>query len=450
MISRSSFLAAALLLCAAGPADRKAVHPADALLEREWSEQGMKPAGLCSSSGFLRRASLDLIGRIPTVDELKRFLRKPDRAAKIDELLESPEFPRFWSEVWTSMLNGYEAAFETNRDGLRYWLEKQFRENRPFDRIASDLISAKGLTGRDGPPNFILQNSVEPVIKISRTFLGIRLDCARCHDHPFDTWTQEDYKGMAGFFAPMERQKIAQNNWRVRDNLDRAQGRKPRFLTGAKPVTTQWRVELAYYMSKSKPFARNFANRLWYHFMGKGIVDPPDDFNMKNRASVPALLDYLADEARKSKFDVKAMIRLICTSDAYRRSSRRGEPDKRQERVFAYRVLKPLMPEQIFDSLIVALDATERKKYRLRYLRSFVGRSFGEDFTNSWTYRESVQDLMNRLTFDLKVPKASVTDLYMRILSRKPTSRERALCRGRKAEEVVFALANSNEFFFNH
>jgi hypothetical protein len=443
MISRISLVLVAALC--GGP-----TQSVDTLLAEKWEETGVKPAPLGDDAEFLRRASLDLIGRIPRVDELRAFLKKPDRAAKIEELLASPDFPRFWSETWTAMLNGYAGAFNSQRDGLRFWLEKKFRESAPFDKIASELIAASGVSSTDGSVNFILHNSVEPAIKISRTFLGIRLDCARCHDHPFDRWTQKDYEDMARFFAPLQKDEIMAGNIRVRDNPDRAGGAKPRFLTGAQPVTSRWRDDLAYFITTSKPFARAFANRLWYHFMGRGIVDPPDDFNMKNKPSVPKLLDFLAEEATRTNFNLKAMIRTICLSDAYRRSSRHAARDPKAEALFAYRALKPMTAEQLFDSLVAALDGGEFKNRRETFIRALVGRSFGEDFSNVWRYRETVQDVMTKLMFDPKTPEGALDELYLRLLSRQPNARERDLCRGRAPAEVVFALANSNEFFFNH
>ncbi len=445
MISRTS-LFLALAVSGAGPEP----NPVDSLLAAARAAAGVEPAPLVGDAEFLRRASLDLAGRVPRLEELRAFLRKPDRAAKIDELLAGAEFPRFWSEVWTAMLVGYAPAFDSNRDALRLWLEKGLRENRPFDRTAADLVSASGLSNVDGPANFVLHHSVEPAIKVSRAFLGIRLDCARCHDHPFDRWTQDDYRDMARFFAPVERQEIANGSVRVRDNPDKAGGPKPKFLTGASPVTTRWRQELAFFMTRSRAFSRAFANRLWYHFMGRGIVDPPDDFTVKNKPSVPELLEFLAEESSRREFDLRAMIRLICASDAYRRSSSNREKDPRREALFAVRVLKPLTPEQVFDSLVSALEAEDLRGRRAAFVKAFVGRSFGEDFTNVWTYRESVQDLMTKLSLDPKAPPGPLDELYLRLLSRPPTARERELCRGREPAEIAYALAHSNEFFFNH
>jgi len=439
------------LLCLGVDSSASTQQPGiDAILAERWEEAGIKPAPLVDDAEFLRRVSLDLAGRIPSVRELEAFLKKPDRAAKIDELLASPEFPRFWGEVWTAWLNGYSAAFDSNREGLRFWLEKQLKAGAPWDRIASELVSASGVSNVDGPVNFILHNSVDPVIKVSRAFLGIRLDCAKCHDHPFDRWTQKDFEDMARFFAPLRREDLAGSS-RVSDSPERAGGAKPRFLTGSQPVTTRWREELGFFITESRPFGRAFANRLWYHFMGRGIVDPPDDFNQKNKPSVPKLMDFLAAEAATRSWNLKSMIRLICLSDAYRRSSAGAPRDPKAEAVFARRVLKPLMPEQVLDSLATALDSAPLRERRAVYLRALLGRSFGEDFSLTWRHRETVQDLMAKLTLDLPAPAASTTeDLYLRMLSRRPTAREREVLKGRAPAEIVFALAHSNEFYFGH
>ncbi len=449
MSSRTSVLF--LLLAAGAPAAGQAPAPGiDGILAAHWKGAGIAPAPLVGDAEFLRRLSLDLAGRIPSKAELEAFLRKPDRAAKIDELLASPEFPRFWSEVWTAWLNGYAAAFDSNREGLRFWLEKEIREGAPWDRIVSRLVSASGVSNVDGSVNFILHNGVDPAIKVSRAFLGIRLDCAKCHDHPFDRWTQKHFEEMSRFFATIRRENLT-GSVRVSDASDRAGGPKPRFLTGSQPVTARWREELGYFITESRPFGRAFANRLWYHFMGRGIVDPPDDFSLRNKPSVPALLDFLAAEAETRAWDLRSMARLICLSDAYRRSSAGAPRDPKAEAAFARRVLKPLLPEQVIDSLAVALDSDALRQRRAAALRGLLGRSFGEDFSLTWRHRETVQDLMAKFALDLPAPpSASTEDLYLRMLSRRPTARERELLRGRPAAEVVSALAHSNEFYFGH
>jgi hypothetical protein len=168
--------------------------------------------------------------------------------------------------------------------------------------------------------------------------------------------------------------------------------------------------------------------------------------NQLNKPSVPALLDHLADEARRLRWDLAGMIRLICSSQAYQRSSRGGDAER--EKVFAVRAIKPLTPEQLFDSLVVALGVNPRQ--RQGFLGRYTRRDLGEDYTNAWEYRETIRDLLGKLTTDQPLPTRNVDELYLRILSRDPTDKERELCKGRAPEEVVFALVNSNEFFFNH
>lgn len=437
MISRISL---AILLMVPGRVDT-----IDTILEQTYRERNITPAPRCTDEEFLRRASLDILGRIPTIDEVRKFRENPDRDTKIDELLRNPEFPRFWSEIWTAMLVGYSNAFDSNREGLRRWLERVFSAGTPWDEIVAELIGTSGSSAIDGPVNFLARYPGDPTVKISRAFLGLRLDCARCHDHPFDRWTNEDYVLMRRFFEATDRIYVSNGNVRLADNPDRARGGKtPKFLTGSQPVTTRWREEFALFLVKSRPFARAFANRLWYHFLGRGIVNPPDDFNLKNVPSVPALLEHLATEARRLRWDVSGMIRTICASEAYQRSSR-GTQD---ETVFARYSLKPLAPEQIFDSLVVALGIN--KNQRGGFLNRFTRRSLDEDYTNAWDYRETVRDLMGKLTADHPLPTKDVDEIYLRLLSRNPTDRERELCQGRAPDEIVFALVNSNEFFFNH
>ncbi|MGI9516837.1 MAG: DUF1549 domain-containing protein, partial [Pirellulaceae bacterium] len=176
----------------------------DQLVDQHLTQLNIVAADRCSDDEFLRRVTLDLAGRIPTIDELQRFRVNPDREARIDELLDSPEFPRFMSEIFTASLVGYLDIFGTDREALRIWLEEQLQHDRPWDRITRDLITAEGTTSIDGPVNFLVRNRDDPVVKVGRVFLGVRLDCAQCHDHPFDRWTQDDYQLMRRFFQQVD------------------------------------------------------------------------------------------------------------------------------------------------------------------------------------------------------------------------------------------------------
>ncbi len=423
----------------------------DAILKSAWFDSNIQPSPICSDEQFLRRISLDLIGRIPTTEERSAFLASPDRSAVIERLLESPEFPKFWGDLWTTQLFGYEDN-NADRDTLAQWLHEQFRTNRPYDQIVEELLTSTGESAFDGPVNFLLRYPEEPVVKVSRAFLGVRLDCARCHDHPFDRWTQVDFKRMNRFFEATERQDVSASNVRLVDVVrDVGSGdERPRFLTGAEPKTNQWRAEFALFLTRSRPFARNFSNRMWYYFLGRGIVHPVDDVNASNPASVPALLEALADEVRASKFDMRHMIRLICNSQAYQRESSASKNDHTRQQLFAVRTIKPLTPEQWHESMCIATNQTAKPNERNELVRAFLGDDLNADYSSTWEYRETVQGLMARLVDPVKSPAKSVDELFVRFLGRQPTSEELEKCSGRSLDEVSFVLLHSSEFAFNH
>lgn len=424
--------------------------PVDQILEKTWIQQGIEPVPVCTDEEFLRRITLDLVGRIPTLDELHAFQAQPDRSAKIDTLLASGEFARSWSEVWTGTLVGYSDAFGADREVLRTWLEASFRDDLPYDELVRQLITAREPSALSGPSNFLVRHREEPVMKITQLFLGVRLDCARCHDHPFDRWTQDDFESMRRFFAATRQQQVTENNFQLVNLVPGDNLARPRFLTGAIPRTTQWRDEFALFTIRSKPFARTFANRFWYHFLGRGIVNPPDDANAENPPAVSELLEHLAEQARGDGFSVHGMIRRICNSRAYQLSSESDQADAEREAVFACRVLKPMTPEQMFDSLQVALKFQATPVQRRAFIRVVATDALDADFSNTWDYRETAQALLTRLASQTPAPEANLDELFLRTLTRLPTERERDLCKSRTREEIAFALINGNEFYFNH
>ena len=422
----------------------------DALVRAAWQDHAVVPAPFCSDELFIRRVTLDLIGRIPTVEERQNFLAQPDRSATIDRLLDGEEFSRAWADLWTTQLYGY-ADDSVDRDMLTQWLEEQMRLRTPYDRIAQQLVSSTGQSAFDGPVNFLLRYPEEPVVKVSRAFLGVRLDCARCHDHPFDRWTQADFQRMNRFFDGMERQEVSSGNVSLVDvvrEVDPAD--RPRFLTGAEPKTTQWRAEFGLFMTRSRPFARNFANRIWYHLLGRGIIHPVDDVSRDNQAALPTVLEWLADEAGRSEFDIRHMFRLICNSQAYQVQSIATRGDEERLRLFAVRSIKPLTPEQWYTSMSVAMGREPKPEERMEFVRTFYGDALDGDFSSSWEYRETVQGLMSRLVETVDPPTSQTEDLFLRILGREPTSEERTFSQSRTAREVCFVLLHSSEFAFNH
>ena len=422
----------------------------DQLLQSAWQERAIEAAPVCSDEQFLRRVTLDLVGRIPTLPERSEFLAHPDRAATIDRLLASDEFSHAWADSWTTQLYGY-ADDSVDRDMLAQWLEDQVASQKPYDQIAQQLVSATGQSAFAGPVNFLLRYPDEPVVKVSRAFLGVRLDCARCHDHPFDRWTKDDFARMNRFFDGMERQEVSNGNVQLVDVVREVEpSERPRFLTGAEPKTTQWRSEFGLFLIRSRPFARNFANRIWYHLLGRGIVHPVDDVNRDNPAAIPTVLEWLADEAIRSEFDIRNMIRLICNTRAYQVQSLSTRGDEERLKLFAVRTVKPLTPEQWYASMCVALGKPPAPEERADFIRTYFGDALDGDFSASWEYRETVQGLMSRLIETVEPPTKTRDDLFVRILGREPTSEERTLAQSRTPKEMCFVLLHSSEFAFNH
>ena len=258
---------------------------------------------------------------------------------------------------------------------------------------------------------------------------------------------------MSLFFESVRFEEISEGNIRLTSRPRRTdEGETPRFLTGARPRTSQWRSELALFVTRSKPFARNFANRVWYHMMGRGIVDPPGDFHAENQPSVPELLEFLAATSRTQKFDLHAMVRTICLSSAYQLESRSEKPkDQRSVELFARRVIKPLTPEQLYDSYRVVLGSRPAISRR-EFVEQYLGETSDQDFLLTWKSRETVQTMLEQMTSDAPFHKniASVDEAYRRVLSRAPTERDLELSRDYGLGVLVFCLVQSNEFVFNH
>ena len=342
-----------IAMCHHAAADEAAI---DAILARAHANAGVTAAASCDDRTFARRVTLDLVGRVPTVGELKEFVKSRDRAALVDRLLGSEEFPRYWSQLWATVLVGRVVA-EADREGLRQWLDDAFSQGRPLDQIAFDLISAKGVSTLDGPVNFLIGNHEDPVTPISRVFLGVQIDCAQCHDHPFDRWTQDDHQSMRRFLEPVEFREVSGGIEVVDHGGEADEDELPRFLTGAKPRTSAWRREMALMTVRSKPFARAMGNRVWQFLFGRGIVDPVDGLSQDQPPSVPELHQALADQLRSQRFNLRKLVATICKSEAYGRSAL-SESDASREayNTFAVRELRPLLPEQLIGSYATVLE----------------------------------------------------------------------------------------------
>jgi hypothetical protein len=343
-------------------------NPIDRLVWSDLKKLGILPSELCDDSTFLRRTSLRVLGRLPTPDEARAFLadEKPDkRSRKIDELLSRDEFADYQTLRWADILLvdrrllGERGAYE-----FHHWLRKQMAENRPYDEWVHELLTATGVSGKYGPVNFYraMRTPDELTRGVSQAFLGVRMDCAQCHHHPFEKWGQEDFYGMAGFFNGLQRKKLSDS----RELIYHA-GYQPTKMPltdilvetrppGGEPIDTSAadpRVQLADWMtSKENPmFARLVANRLWKQCLGRGLVEPVDDLRSTNPASNEPLLKHLTQQVVEKDFDLKAVARLILNSQTYQLSSRSNESNKRDEQNFSHYLPERLPAEALLDAI---------------------------------------------------------------------------------------------------
>ena len=324
----------------------------DRLAFRKLRKLNIVPSELADDAEYLRRVYLDVIGTLPTPAEARRFLddKRPDRHARlVEELLKRPEFADFWALQWADLLRVDRAALGPKRAYAYYrWIHDSIAANRPFDEFARAFITVEGPLRQAAQANFykVVNKPGQAASTLAQVFLGVRIACAECHHHPFDRWSQDDYYGMTAFFNG-----IAVKNAGGRETLSVGgvpKARNPR--TGldilahplgekmpAKIETGDRRAELAEWMTSPRNpwFARNLANRVWAHFLGRGLVEPVDDVRATNPPSNPELLDALAEHVVKNKYDLHALIRLITASRVYQLSSKPNATNERDEQNYS-------------------------------------------------------------------------------------------------------------------
>src|ERR1043166_1145388 len=381
----------ALIVAAAGHAgeERKGsgIGLVDSHIQRVWEDGGVVPARVADDAEFLRRLELDVLGTIPSAAEALAFIQdaRPDkRARKINEILSRPEYAHHWAEVWDDILIGYDDRVrQQSKRALYAWLRDEcFAKNMPYDQMATALITAKGINVDYGPVNFILKQgtkgagAINIASKVSKTFLCTQIQCAQCHDHPFDRYTQEDFYGMVAFFARVNQKKVEpkdQKDQRVElyENVKgeasygEGKGQKtvpPKFLDGATPEAgKERREEFAKILTRKDnlQFAKAVVNRYWAHFFGRGIVHPVEDFSGRVKPSHPDLLDELAREFVALGYDLKWLVWKIPGSQTYQLSSRISPKKAPHEKFFAVALTRPLTPEQIYAALTRVLSGDD-------------------------------------------------------------------------------------------
>lgn len=398
------FLAGSLLSL---PAAQGAETPLRQLIDTEvqagWKKEKLTPARKSSDAEFLRRIHLDLVGVIPSWEETLTFLDSKDadkRQKLIDRLLADPRFSRHQADIWDLILFGrHPPGFDTDkREGFHAWLRKQFADNVPYNTWVRDLLRAEGNSVENATLYYVQYRSApeDASEAISQTFLGVQLQCARCHDHPYESWTQRDFYGMAAFLARLDVVTVGRkNNLNLYAIGERNSGDvlftgpakeqqpgkkgepvKPKFLQGKpleEPALPPGFKEERFAANKMPPkpkfsrkdqladwitsvdnpyFARAITNRVWGQYLGRGIVHPIDNLSAVNKPSHPELLDRMTKALIEHKFDLKWYIRELVSSETYQLScAGTGEPFPRW---FQHARMRPLSAEELIESWQVA------------------------------------------------------------------------------------------------
>jgi hypothetical protein len=422
-------------------------------LRAAWEENKLTPSARCDDHDFIRRASLDIIGRIATPAEIDAYLKdsaKERRHHLIERLLKSEEYAKNWANIWANWLLSRSPPFGRGQyhEQMQTWLEDQFAQNKPLHEVVKALITAEGKNTDNGAVNFILAhvgensprgeereggqfNMVPVTSRISRLFLGIQTQCTQCHDHPFDAkLKQNHFWGINAFLRQVRRdgnppvpgnRMMSFTPLTLRDdtnvNVDaqvffetrnaKLLPAKAQFLDGTKIATEDRegkkvpiqgkarREELARLVIEHPNFARAQVNRMWAHFFGKGFVNPVDDFNEQNTPSHPELLEELGKRYRHYGFNQKDLIRWVCNSEAYGLSCVANKTNEKPdvEQLFSRMLLKSMSPEELFESLMIATGGTQskeqKKDLRGRWLDNLIS-NFGDDEGNEVNFNGTV------------------------------------------------------------
>ncbi len=495
------------------PPASKPINYIDELVDAKLRKLRILPSDLCNDETFLRRVTIDITGLLPTEDEYRQFIADKDakkRAKLVDELLSRKEFSEIWAMKWAEIL-----LVKSNNNQVSYksvylysnWLTSQISNNVPIDKMVQELIGSSGGTFKTPATNYY--QTQPDLLKLAentaQVFMGIRTQCAQCHNHPFDRWTMDDYYSFGAFFSQMARKPS--QDYRETIVYNRGTGETsnpvtkkvmaPKFLGGPVPELKPGddrRAALAKWLaSPENPlFSTSIANRVWEHFFGLGIVQPVDDIRVTNPATNPELFAKLGEQLIKYNYDFKQLVRDICNSNTYQRTTLRNASNESDEKNFAHSNVRRIRAESLLDCISQVTESTE--KYRglplgaravqiadgatSNYFLTAFGRSARDtvcagDVKTDPNLSQSLH-LLNGPTLEGKIqrgavikkmldggksPQEVVETLYVRCLSRKPTGEEVATVlqavemendRLKALNDVFWAILNSREFIFNH
>lgn len=487
------------------------------------------PSDLCDDETFLRRVTLDLAARPPTPDEYHRFLadERPDRrAAKIEELLASDDFADLWTAIWSERLRiigGNYAPVATHvkaASAFHNWIRQQLRSDRPLNDFVADMVAASGSNLSNGPANLYTMLVHKPrfvpkefAADFSQVFLGVQIQCAECHNHPFDRWTQDDYYGFVSFFTginrkpgvePRERRICYDTSAPPAKHLLDGRPMPAKSLGAVEPVAGQGdpRRQLADWLTSpdNELFSRNLANQIWAQLMGRGVVEPVDDVRVSNPPVNAPLLNALSQHLVDSDFSLRSLVRDICNSRVYQLSAQTNASNRLDTRQFSHAPLRRLRADVLLDSIAATTqvpvrlpdfpEGTRAIDYYPRMTGSTEGPHFGMQFFETFgrssratvcacetkseptlsqtlhlTAGDTVQSRLyaggqiREIVKESESPSAALDQIFILALSRKPTPQETCDLLGLIGdatqdktvyEDIFWSLLNSTEFAFNH
>ena len=504
----------------------------DELVNKKLQRLNIEAVGSCDDATYLRRVTLDLIGTLPTADEARAFLadKSPDKRARVvEQLFERPEFADFWALQWSDLLRvdrevlGHKPAHDYYE-----WIRASFAENKPYDQFARELLTADGPLAEQPQGAFyeVVKRPGDRAATISQVLLGVRIACAECHHHPHDRWSQTDYYGMTAYFAQLTQKPTprglaiaARGNPETKhprtgevvtayplgetmpvipkpDAAEATAAPKPPVVPVSLMKTNEdRRVALADWMTKpTNPwFARNMANRLWAHFLGRGLVEPVDDVRATNPPSNPELLDALSAHFVKNKYDVRALMRAIIASASYQRATEPTAGNERDEQNYSRALFKRMTAEVLLDAVCQTTGVPEKfngTPYGSRAIQLWDSRAahyflriFGRPLRATACSCErsaapnvsQVLHLMNSPEIEQKLEHAGgrmkqiatitddkqlVDEMYLTFFARYPNDVERQAAydflnrsgakRREAVEDLAWSLLNTLEFTFNH
>jgi hypothetical protein len=495
------------------------VNYIDQLVNENLHKLRILPSGICTDEEYVRRAFIDVVGVYPDPKDIRSFLADKNpkkREALIDQLTQRKEFTELWVMKWAELLqirsgiagNNNQPPFYKNALLYYNWIAERIGKNVPLDEIVKEMVSATGGTVSNPVVNFYQTelDQLKLTENVAQVFMGMRIQCAQCHNHPFDRWTMDDYYGFKAFFSQIGRKPTDDPQEVIIYNSKGGESRhfltqavmKPKFLGGEspeiKPGEDRRKVLAEWIASPKNPFfARNISNIVWAHFFGTGIVDPVDDVRVSNPPSNPELLTALAGKLTEYKYDFRRFVKDICTSMTYQRSTKVNETNAGDKRNFSHAMVRRVRAEILLDA-ISQITETPNKFQGLplgaravqiadgavsNYFLTTFGRAKRESVCSCEVKMEPTLSqalhLMNgdavndrikqgrvvaKLVAEKKSDREIVEELYLRVFGRLPNDKEWGSItqtltnvgdqRQAALEDIFWALMNSKEFYFNH